>query len=457
MEGISDRPAALAAYEKSLAIVKGLKPAEGMTEPLYLVESRITHSIGWLYHANGKEEESVAWLRKACEILDKGIDSRPAEAGSLADKESRLFLVNTLNSLSGPLGALGRTSESLADQRRALEVAQVMSRDDPEDPEIRHSVAATYYNIGGLYRSMARPAEAFSAFRAGLDVLDKLVNEYPAIIEYRRFQARNLNGGGDSLQEMGRPDEALAYFRSALETWKRVVDDNPARYAEPVELGTTYNRIGWLLFARGRMTEALEQYEAARAVLQKLMDRFPPHLLPRTRSELSNILINIAEIERRQGRLVEARASCDKSIALREAVIKEFPEVLGYRIRMGECLVRSGQVRLDAGDIPGATGDWRRAVAFYEGLGDRGGELAFFEAGSHAMLSRAARLSGSGMSAGDAASEAGKAIAILEKCIAEGYHDPELENESCLDPLRDRVDFQQLIMDVAFPAEPFEP
>ena len=408
LEGISDRHAALAAYEKALAIVKGIQPTAGMTEPLYLVESRITHSIGWLYHANGKEEDAVVWLRKACEILDKGINSRPGETGSLADKESRLLLVNSLNALSGPLGALRRTSESLADQRRALEVARVISRDDPQDPEIRNCVAATYYNIGGLYRSMARPAEAFSAFRAGLDVLDKLVNDYPAIIEYRRFQARNLNGGGDSLQEMGRPDEALPYFRTALETWKRVVDDNPARYAEPIELATTYNRIGWLLFARGRMTEALEQYEAARAVLQKLMDRFPPHLLPRTRSELSNILINIAEIERRQGRLVEARASCDRAIALREGVIKEFPEVLGYRIRIGECIVRSGQVRLDAGDIAGATADWRRAVAFYEGLGDRGGELAFFEAGCHAMLSRAARLSGSGMSAADAASEAGK-------------------------------------------------
>ena len=167
LEGISDRPAALAAYEKSLAIVKGLNPAEGMTEPLYLVDSRITHSIGWLYHANGKEEESVAWLRKASEILDHGIASRPAKTGSLADKESRLSLVNTLNSLSGPLGALGRASESLADQWRALNVARALSRDDPEDPETRNSVAATYFNIGGLYRSMSRPAEALLGVSCG--------------------------------------------------------------------------------------------------------------------------------------------------------------------------------------------------------------------------------------------------------------------------------------------------
>src|SRR5262249_34230606 len=159
-----------------------------------------------------------------------------------------------------------------------------------DDLMIRSNTASTYYNIGGLYRSMARPAKAFTAFRAGLDVLEKLVNDYPAVVEYRRFQARCLNGCGDSGEDLGRPDEALAYCRSALAAWKKVVDDNPARYSEPIELGGTHNRIGWLFFVRGQMTEALEQYEAARAVFQNLMDRFPPHLLPRTRSELSNVL-----------------------------------------------------------------------------------------------------------------------------------------------------------------------
>ena len=109
----------------------------------------------------------------------------------------------------------------------------------------------------------------------------------------------------------------------------------------------------------GRIPEALEQYEAARVVLQNLLDRYPPHILPRTRSELSNILINIAELQRMQGRLTEARANCDKAVTIREAVIKEFPEVVGYRVRMGECWLRSGQVKLAAGDIPGAAAEWR--------------------------------------------------------------------------------------------------
>ena len=63
----------MASYDEALAIIKRLKPTAGMTEPIYRVEGRIHHAVGWLYHLMGKEEESVKWLRKSCEILEKGI------------------------------------------------------------------------------------------------------------------------------------------------------------------------------------------------------------------------------------------------------------------------------------------------------------------------------------------------------------------------------------------------
>jgi hypothetical protein len=46
-------------------------------------------------------------------------------------------------------------------------------------------------------------------------------------------------------------------------------------------------------------------------------------------------------------------------------------------------------------------------------------------------------------------------MVVLRRIVAEGYHPPELRNESCLDPLRSRPDFQLLMMDVAFPDWPF--
>ena len=56
LEILSDRKAARASYEEALAIVQTLKPTDGMTEPVYLVEARVMHRIGWLLHAEGDEE-----------------------------------------------------------------------------------------------------------------------------------------------------------------------------------------------------------------------------------------------------------------------------------------------------------------------------------------------------------------------------------------------------------------
>ena len=121
-----------------------------MTEPLFRVEARINYDIGWWHQGMGHEEESVKWMRKACEILEKGIASKPDATISPPDKASLLLLVDTLNSLAAPLADLGRTSESLADQQRALEIIRMLSAADPDDAETRFSLGVTYLSIGGL-------------------------------------------------------------------------------------------------------------------------------------------------------------------------------------------------------------------------------------------------------------------------------------------------------------------
>jgi tetratricopeptide (TPR) repeat protein len=187
-EGMSDRTAGMASYQEALAIVKGIKSADGMTEPPFLVEARVTHTIGWLLHAMGREAESVAWLRRAVEIADRGIADGRQGAGPERGMEVRLFVANTLNALSGPLGATVRFSESLEDQGRALRIMRDLASRHPDDSRVANGLVATHFNIGGLYRSMARPAEAFAAFRDGLDVAEGLVERYPAVVEYRRFR-----------------------------------------------------------------------------------------------------------------------------------------------------------------------------------------------------------------------------------------------------------------------------
>ena len=57
------------------------------------------------------------------------------------------------------------------------------------------------------------------------------------------------------------------------------------------------------------------------------------------------------------GRLSEARACCDRAIAIREDLVKGDPKNDDYAQGLAESLLRSGSVRAAAGDLAGAAAD----------------------------------------------------------------------------------------------------
>ena len=77
----------------------------------------------------------------------------------------------------------------------------------------------------------------------------------------------------------------------------------------------------------------------------------------------------------------------------------------------------------------------------------------YLRACCHAAL---AGLAGAGMSAGPAAAEADAAMALLHQAVAKGHRNAAaFRTDDALDPLRGREDFRLLMMDLAFPTEPF--
>jgi hypothetical protein len=74
----------------------------------------------------------------------------------------------------------------------------------------------------------------------------------------------------------------------------------------------------------------------------------------------------------------------------------------------------------------------------------------------HALFSGAASRPGSGRSADEALAHGEEAMHWLRKTVVSGHVDfAYFRTDTDLDPLRDRPDFQMLLMDLAFPADPF--
>ena len=164
----------------------------------------------------------------------------------------------------------------------------------------------------------------------------------------------------------------------------------------------------------------------------------------------------MSELLRKSGRRDEARSACERALASRETLIKDYPELTFYRGGLAETYLRAGQVRSDAGDPAGAAAAWRRAIALYDELKSPSGEQMFFRAGCHAGLSSLAGRPGSGVPAEEDPAGSDEAMRWLRRAVAVGYTNPDAyRNELALDSLRGRPDFRLLTMDLAFPAETF--
>lgn len=95
-------------------------------------------------------------------------------------------------------------------------------------------------------------------------------------------------------------------------------------------------------------------------------------------------------------------------------------------------------------------------MELFERLPSRSNDEWLRTACAHAALSALAGREGSGVPAEEASIQADRAMAALRKAVALGYRDfAEYRREPALDPLRGRADFQLLMLDVAFPANPF--
>jgi hypothetical protein len=203
----------------------------------------------------------------------------------------------------------------------------------------------------------------------------------------------------------------------------------------------------------GKPLEAELECSKALAIEQKLVDDNPAHAVFRDR--LATDLISLGDVVRYLGRVAEAKGVYERAIALRKPGIHEDSTDMWHRFELACMMRRRGLSLRDLGDSTGAATDVRQALTLCLGLPARSG-YEFETACCHAALSGLAGRAGSGVSPAEGNDEAARAMDWLHQAAAMGYRNAnELRIESAFDSLRSRRDFQLLMMDMAFPADPF--
>jgi tetratricopeptide (TPR) repeat protein len=312
-----------------------------------------------------------------------------------------------------------RPEDALGPYERALRIWERIVRDRPTIPFFRAELAVTQAAIASIHQQGGRRAQARDAWRRTLD-LGVPPRDGDARVAFNMGRVYALGSTVDRARAGAWADRALAALREALASGykdRRQIRENPD--LDPLRGRRDFNalltdlaaRRGWpflldrgrTLALRGDLDAAIAEFEAAARALEPLVAASPSDPYLRRQSSLCRIELAAA---RRRGHGPEDPAVVDA--AARDLQSRDLRDPLDWiAVARGHALCHEVECRFGSVKVE---------------------------------------------------DQAERAVEALRRAVTLGFRDPKfLASEPALRVLGDRRDFQALIGDLDFPADPFVP
>jgi eukaryotic-like serine/threonine-protein kinase len=401
---IGSQPEAIRALERGLELRLALAAELDAPPETNLEAAQSWIAVGNLRQATGDPAAGLASFEQAQHLLQPLIRSSPDHA------PYRAAVAKCLHGIAQVKYETGRAQESLASHEQALSIRQELAESQPRDTQFQRDLAASYHDIGAIHRASGRAAEALASYERARAISQKLADAHPAETPFQSDLAQSYNDIGFLHQETGELERALRSLKQARAILQRLADANPAVTQFAGDLAQSHQVIGSIQNQTGDSTAALASLGLARAILQKLSTANPTVTVFRTRLAMSYAYLGQAR--QRSGRIEEAAAEFNRAVAIMEHVARLQPS--GYNLYNLACY--------------------------------------------RSLLVGIAAKPGSGFTAADVERLGAEAVDTLRRAVEAGLLDfAFMRRDTDLDALRSRADFQNLLLDLAFPADVFVP
>jgi hypothetical protein len=212
---------------------------------------------------------------------------------------------------------------------------------------------------------------------------------------------------------------------------------------------------GKQLAQAGHRAEATAAMERGLSRLEAVL-KANPELLE-AKGALSMLTIELAHLLRDTGRTAEARKVFAKARDTVEALITTRPGFASDQLELARVLIEIARLEPNRGAWDRVVATLRTAIGLVEKK-PAGPSSLYERARGHALLSAVLARTDSAGTPAEARGEADRSMTLLRQAVESGYHDlVAMSTEDDFESLKPRTDFQALLMDLAFPAEPFAP
>jgi serine/threonine protein kinase len=408
-------------------------------------------SIGSITAEIGSREDAIAAHERARALRESLVRDHPENAAYRRELAASLHSLGVLNRETG------RTAAALQSLRDERKLREALVHDHPNIPTYQSDLATGLHELGYLQRELGQPTESLSSYLRALAFRAALARDHPENADYQANLAWNHNSIGNLQRNAGHPAEALRSFGRAREIYAQLVHDHPevARYRH--ELAQSENNLGVIHAETSRLAEALTSFQQARAAWEGLTHDHPT--VTTYRGHLAYLLGNIGELQVLLDQKTQALESYQQALGHWETLARDHPTVTDYLTGLATSHAQLGGLQRREGRTAEALASLRQALEIWKGLASPTPYDLINAASAYAQCSG---LIGSGKPEPTAEERkerqnyAERAVATLNRAMAAGYRDAAWINEDeSFEPIRSRADFRMLMLDMAFPDDPF--
>jgi serine/threonine-protein kinase len=398
--------------------------------------------------------ESEREIRLAADLWDGLARERPGVAAYLSE------FSDAQRRLGDQYQIQGRVQDAEVRLRLALEVADRLARENPVVDAFHETLARTLHSFSSLQANRLHDFPgAITSEQKALEIMERLARAHPGTLKYQMALGHFLQGAGYHYTEVGDLQRAEAEVKRSIAILEKLAADHPQDMEIAYSQGKAYQRLALVYYLRGDRRASLDHYGRLIDWLRPLARRDPRNT--RTgRAQLGAALAERAEIFTRLGRLAEALRDFSESLEIahqnasqEEGLFRVFRALTKARMGdLSELGLLGDQARkaLEGGAGPShpiydyfmlyydaACVHCALAIDIISGVKNEKPEIREL---AKRDLDRAFELLDSSRSSGE-----------LKSAIPP----EEIRGEKLLAPLRSDPRFQLLMMDLAFPENPF--
>jgi serine/threonine-protein kinase len=411
------------------------------------------HRIGQLLAERGKLAEAEAEHRHGLGLVRRLVEDNPTVTVfryRLATSHGNLAILLSPRSRQARgtlLQDASRSAEAEAEFRQALVIIRKLVDDNSAVTEFRRVTVIFHSALGALLATdRSRTAEAEAEYRRALEIAQKLANEHPERFRDRWTLALVHHELGVFYSETDRPDEGEASLKQAIGIWERLTAEYPDLLEFPTSLALAIGEMAYVRRTRGDLQGDYDWLIRGERTIEDILRRAPDYTPARKRVAFD--LPYVTKAAGRVGRHAEAIATCDRAIKLVDGEDRD-----RVRIQRVLAVARSGEYARATVEAD------RLAETTSIPIGERFYDFACLDALASAAARNDPKIKPAERTS-RAEQLAARSVLLLDRSrIAGFFRHPtrvdQLMKDTDLESLRSRPDFQVLMMDVAFPAEPF--